>query len=87
MTRERFLSLEFPRLAVTDHVMVKLTFEWKTGFASLTFILSIFMNVLLKSVGTGSAEEFFALFALQFAMFPFEMVISFFTGGPSKITH
>ena len=86
-TTERFLALEFLGLAVTDHMMVKLTFEWKTGFASFTFILSIIMNVQVKSVGTGCAEELFTLLTLQFGMFPFEMVISFFTGGPLKVTH
>ena len=45
-------------------MVVKLTFEWETGFAGFTFILSIIMNVQVESVGTGHVEELFTLFTL-----------------------
>ena len=64
MTTEWFLALVFPRFTVTDHMMVKLTFEWKTSFAGFALILSIIMDILVQGVGTGCVEELFACFAL-----------------------
>ena len=42
-----FLALKYPVFAVTEHMIVKLTFEWETSFAGFTFILFIIMNVLM----------------------------------------
>ena len=59
-----FLALVLPCFLMTDHVMVKLTFEGKVGFAYLTLKLPIPVDVLVQGKSAGGTKELLTLFAL-----------------------
>ena len=72
---------------MTHHMVVQLAFEGKTCFADSALILAIIMDIVVQGVGTQSVKELFALLALKFSVFAFEVVIPFLASSPPKLTH